>query len=81
MIGWPATERNNAKTELYPIFQRKNGYGSFLPFTAFTERNFLTYLLQNYGILQRQNGETAAEERQRNGGNRAYCESFKSRHC
>ena len=36
-----------------------------------TERNFLTYFLQNNGILQRQKGETATEERQRNGGNRA----------
>ena len=42
-----------------------------LLFTAVTERNFLTYFFQNNGILQRQNGETATEERQRNGGNRA----------
>jgi len=39
----------------------------FLLFTAVTERNFL----QNNRILQRQNGETATEEWQRNGGNRA----------
>jgi len=31
----------------------------FLLFTAVTERNFITYFLQNNGILQRQNGETA----------------------
>jgi len=43
----------------------------FLLFTAVTERNFLTYFLQNNGILQRQKGETATEERQRNGGNQA----------
>jgi len=43
----------------------------FLLFTAVTEWNFLTKFLQNNGILQRQNGETATEERQRNGGNQA----------
>jgi len=32
---------------------------------------FLRIFLQNNGILQRQNDETAKEERQRNGGNRA----------
>jgi len=32
---------------------------------------FFNVILQNNGILQRQNGETATEERQRNGGNQA----------
>jgi len=46
-----------------------------------SERNFLTQFLQNSGILQRQNGETATEERQRNGGNRAlHCEYTEERH-
>ena len=40
LIGWPATKQRNNRTR--PIFQLKNGYGSFLPFTAVTERNFLT---------------------------------------
>jgi len=35
--GTTATEKKNSI-----LFQRKNGYGSFLPFTAVTERNLLT---------------------------------------
>jgi len=35
-----------------------------------TEFSYVIFL-QNNGILQRQNGERATEERQRNGGNRA----------
>ena len=35
-----------------------------------TEFSYVIFF-QNSGILQRQNGETATEERQRNGGNRA----------
>jgi len=35
-----------------------------------TEFSYVIFL-QNNGILQQQNGETATEERQRNGGNRA----------
>jgi len=43
----------------------------FLLFTDVTEREFSYVILQINGLLQRQNGETATEERQRNGENRA----------
>jgi len=67
MIGWPATERNNGKIELDPISTEERPR-QLLAVYGCKERNFL---LQNNGILQRNNGETATEERQRNGGNRA----------
>ena len=44
-----------------------------IPMRNSTEFSYV-FFLQNNGVLQRQNGETATEERQRNDGNRAlYC--------
>jgi len=36
LASYGTTELNST------LFQQKNGYGRFLPFTAVTERNFLT---------------------------------------
>jgi len=62
MIGWPATERKKKNSIL---FQRKNGYGSFLPFTAVTERNFLCNF---YRTTEFYNGRTAKRQQKNDNG-------------
>jgi len=69
-IGWPAAERNNGKIELDPISTVELLRQLFAIYGC-NGTEFSYVILQNNGILQRQNGDTETEERQRNGGNRA----------